>query len=274
VSSDFLVPETPGLPDGSPFPAGELTLLAVGGWDPSLGAGLARDLLTARALGAQVWAVGTAWTIQGGSGRMAVEPRAPHALAEAVTDVLGCAPGAVKLGLVPDAPTASALATALASYAGPVVFDPVLAASAGGALFVGELQALSPLLRRATVITPNLAELACLTGSGPLREEAEAVRAARQLCAEGIPRVVVKGGHLADEASSPDFLVSADEVIRFDGPRWPGPSPRGTGCAFATALAVALGRGLAVPAAVASAKRWLASQIAAAGPVHGAWHLP
>ena len=61
-------------------------------------------------------------------------------------------------------PTAAALIEALADYAGPVVIDPVLATSRGGALWEGAPEQLMPLLRRATLVTPNATEAAALTG--------------------------------------------------------------------------------------------------------------
>jgi len=220
--------------------------------------------------------VGTAWTIQAATGRVEVEPREPTRLRSAVEDVLAVKPRAVKIGLVPDAPSAQALAAALAAYEGPVVVDPVRAASAGGALSRASRDELWPLLARATLVTPNASELAGLA-ERDVDDIDAALRAARSLCARGLRGVLVKGGHLPDPARCTDALVSATETVSFEGPRIAGPSPRGTGCALATAVAVGLARGLALPAAVAAGKTWLAAQIAAARPYRprsGVWHLP
>lgn len=252
---------------------GEPNVVVVGGWDPSAGAGLARDLLTARALGARAWSVGTAWTVQGATGRVEVEPRDPARLQSAMEDVLAVQPRAVKIGLVPDGASARALAVALARYEGPVVIDPVLAASAGNALCHASREELWPLLARALLVTPNAGELARLAEREVGDMEA-ALAAAQALCVAGLRWVLVKGGHLPDPGRCADVLVSATEAVPFDGPRLTGPSPRGTGCALATAVAVGLARGLALPVAVGAAKTWLAGQIAAARPHHGVWHLP
>jgi hydroxymethylpyrimidine/phosphomethylpyrimidine kinase len=182
----------------------------------------------------------------------------------------------VKLGLVPDAASALALGAALAGYEGPVVVDPVRAASAGGALSRASRDELWPLLARATLVTPNASELAGLADRDVADMDAALV-AARSLCARGLRWVLVKGGHLPDPARCTDVLVSATETAFFEGPRLAGPSPRGTGCALASAVAVGLARGLALPAAVGAGKTWLAAQIAAARPYHlpsGVWHLP
>jgi hydroxymethylpyrimidine/phosphomethylpyrimidine kinase len=79
--------------------------------------------------------------------------------------------------------------------------------------------------------------------------------------------VLVKGGHLPGDAD--DLLVTVHGEQVFSAPRVPGGSPRGTGCALATAIAVTLAAGELLPAAVAHAKRWLTDQIRAARDVHG-----
>jgi hydroxymethylpyrimidine/phosphomethylpyrimidine kinase len=56
-------------------------------------------------------------------------------------------------------------------------------------------------------------------------------------------------------------------------PRLPGASPRGTGCALATAIAIAIARGLSLGDAVAQAKAWLHARIAQARTVGDERHL-
>ena len=51
--------------------------------------------------------------------------------------------------------------------------------------------------------------------------------------------------------------------------RVPGPSPRGTGCALATAIAVELARGQGLTEAVGTAKEWLGAMIEGAAMVGG-----
>jgi hydroxymethylpyrimidine kinase/phosphomethylpyrimidine kinase len=243
---------------GDAGPAGSVTVAVVGGVDPGGGAGLLRDVLTARALGARALAVGTAWTEQG-DGLHRVEARAPGALREAVQRAVAAGPGAFKVGMVADVASAAAVREGLGGYAGPVVVDPVLRTSRGGALYAGETGALLALLRRATLVTPNAPEAEALTGV-PARDPAGAALAGRALRALGAAAVLVKGGHLGG-ADGPivDTLVTADGTRPFVHARLPGGDVRGTGCALATALAVALARGSPLLAAVESATAWLAT---------------
>jgi hydroxymethylpyrimidine/phosphomethylpyrimidine kinase len=53
----------------------------------------------------------------------------------------------------------------------------------------------------------------------------------------------------------------------------PGRTPRGTGCALATAIAVGLARGQSLEQAIDAAKVWLAGRIQAAVTIGGARYL-
>jgi hydroxymethylpyrimidine/phosphomethylpyrimidine kinase len=245
-------------------------VVAIGGLDPGGGAGLARDLATGRALGAVVTLIGTAWTEQSRQGVRGFEPRPPASLAAAVGRAVEGA-AAVKIGMVGTPGLADAILEGLAGFSGAVVFDPVLGASSGGALFGGTPAQLLPLIRRATLTTPNLAEAAALTGT-PVAGVEEALRAGRSLVAAGARAVLVKGGHL--EGDAVDLLVTAAGERHFGAERVPGPSPRGTGCALGTALAVELARGRPLEEAIPAAKAWLLEQIRAARLVGDEWQLP
>jgi len=120
---------TPGSGDGD---AGFIEVVAVGGMDPGGGAGLLRDVATARARGALARAVGTAWTEQG-PGIHELEPRSPATVARGLRLALAGRPGAIKIGMAVGPATAAAILEALEGCALPVVVDPVLASSRGGA---------------------------------------------------------------------------------------------------------------------------------------------
>src|SRR4051812_25799694 len=166
-------------------------LVAVGGLDPGGGAGVIRDYYTATALGARVIVVGTAWTDQSPRGVASVEPREPSAVRAALERALSSGTAAVKVGMVATPAIAEAIIAALVGFAGPVVLDPVLAASSGGALLEGPPSALDPLVRRAWLVTPNLAEAAALTGR-PVTTRADARAAAEALRQRGARAVLVK----------------------------------------------------------------------------------
>jgi hydroxymethylpyrimidine/phosphomethylpyrimidine kinase len=236
----------------------------VGGLDPSGGAGILRDFLTSAAMNARAHIIASAFTEQSHE-RHRVEARDPAALEEALTWAVGhVRPAAVKVGMLPGPAAAAAVLAALDGYRGPVVVDPVLASSRGGRLWAAAPAELMPLLRRATLVTPNAPEAEALTGL-PVRTTAAAEEAGRALLGRGVAAVLVKGGHIADVGGPvTDVLLTSAGARRFSHARATGPAPRGTGCALSTALAVELGRGAALPEAIERATAWLAGAIAAA----------
>ena len=248
------------------------SVLLIGGIDPRAGAGLLRDVLTAIALGTRPIAVGTAWTEQGADVH-SVEARSAESLIDSVRYAVSARPSAVKIGMVPDADAAAAILVGLSSYEGPIVVDPVLASSRGGALFKGSLADLFPLLRRATLVTPNAAEAAILAGVA-VRGLDDAEAAARALADRGVAAVLVKGGHLgAAPAPVTDTLLVDGAVHRLPHARVAGGDVRGTGCALATAIAVHLGRDVGLRDAVDAGTVWLGRALAAAVDLGDERHL-
>lgn len=253
----------------------------VGGLDPGGGSGVIRDFLTATTLGAVPRIVVTALTEQSSAGVSRVEARSPAAVEEALaTAVRGAGhDAAVKIGMLPNREVAGAVHRALRAFGGPVVFDPVLAASSGGALYEGEAEALlgdlGPLIARATLVTPNAEEAARLLGGAERVASREAAaRAGRELLRAGARAVLIKGGHVPSGDVVVDILVDANGTHALEGRRVQGPNVRGTGCALATAIAVALARGEPVAGAVTFGAAWLREQLPRAIAVGDEWHLP
>jgi hydroxymethylpyrimidine/phosphomethylpyrimidine kinase len=240
-------------------------LLAIAGSDSSGRAGLQVDLATFAAHGAEAATVVTAVTAQGGGGVLAIEVISAATVAAQLDAALDEGVDGVKVGMLGDARVVEVVARRLAALRGaPIVVDPVLAASSGMALL--EDAAIEPLRRlllpAATVITPNLPELARLTGCA-VESDGDRVAAARSLAAGG-PAVLVKGGH-AEGALLVDLLVHTGGVARFEHPRQ-ARSARGTGCALASALTARLARGEALVDAVRGAIDHVQQRIAAAAP--------
>jgi hydroxymethylpyrimidine/phosphomethylpyrimidine kinase len=234
-------------------------VLVVAGLDPTGGAGLVADLEALDAAGARGWVVAAALTAQGPRGARGFQP-VSEALLLAQLDALlegEERPGAVKTGMLGSATLVRTLASRLAASPlrrVPLVVDPVLAASSGASLLDPEGlspgEALLPVLTRAWLATPNLPELAALTGDDVSTDDA-AVRAARRLPSRA---VLVKGGHR--EGAPVDLLVQGRKVTRLRGRRRAG-SARGTGCRLASAIAARLAAGAPLESAVRRAKAYV-----------------
>ncbi|MDF4253199.1 bifunctional hydroxymethylpyrimidine kinase/phosphomethylpyrimidine kinase [Streptomyces sp. WMMB303] len=255
-------------------------VLTVAGSDSGGGAGIQADLKTMLALGTHGMSVIAAVTAQnslGVQGSWELPLEAVRAQYRSVADDIGVQ--AVKTGMLASAPLVETVAELLAGTAAPVVVDPVGVSKHGDPLLaadaVGALR--GRLLPVATVVTPNLDEVAQLTGV-EVTGEAELRDAAAALLEHGPRWALIKGGHLPGEAV--DLLTDGTEEHWLRAPRYDNRHTHGTGCTLASALASYLARGLPVPAAARAAKEYTTGAIAAGfalgaglGPVDHGWRL-
>ena len=157
---------------------------------------------------------------------------------------------AVKSGMIPTQESVETICDALQQFHGskPFVLDPVLRTTSGTTLMPGSvaLATMDRLFPLATVITPNIDEAQELSGIKISTRE-DAVVAGRELLKRGSQYVLIKGGHL-QEAPGLDILVgpSQDSPVEFvNGHKFvENRDVRGTGCAYASAIACGLATGL------------------------------
>jgi hydroxymethylpyrimidine/phosphomethylpyrimidine kinase len=256
-------------------------LLTIAGSDSGGGAGIQADLKTFAAHGAYGMSAVTAVTVQNTLGVTAVHPVPPEIVAaqiDAVLDDIGA--DAIKIGMLGNAEFIRAVAARLRFHLGsetggiPVILDPVMVAKGGAPLLedAAVTALVEELLPLATVVTPNLPELARLTGL-PVASEGNRRRAAEALAESG-PAVLAKGGHAVPAGDSEDgdvvdLLLAEGTWHRFVHPRLAVRSTHGTGCTLAAALAARLAAGEPLPAAAAGAIEYVAGAIAAAYPLGG-----
>ncbi len=234
-----------------------IPLCTIAGSDPTGGAGLQGDLKTFAAHGVDGTAVVTAVTVEGRGGVSRVEAMPADVVAEQVVVVRDeVRPRAWKTGMLYDGPIVRAVAGALPRGA-TLVVDPVLEATAGGALArPGAAEVVRDvLLPLATVVTPNLPEAARLLGRPSVPED-EMEDVARALLETGARAVLLKGGH-GGGPRAVDVLATRSGVVRLDLPRLPGGGAHGTGCAFAASLAARLARGTPLVEAATGAKAYV-----------------
>lgn len=243
-----------------------ISALTIAGSDPTGGAGLQGDLKTFAAHGVYGTAVVTALTVQGRRGVSRVEPVPADLVAEQVAVALDeVRPRGVKTGMLWDGAIIRAVADRLEpAREAALVVDPVLVATAGGALLRPDaLPALRDrLVPLARVVTPNLPEGARLLGVAAIAE-ADMDDAARDLLRLGPAAVLLKGGHGEGELSV-DVLATAEGLHRFSLPRVRDVYAHGTGCALAASLAAHLARGLPLVEAARRAKAYVHRALLAA----------
>jgi hydroxymethylpyrimidine/phosphomethylpyrimidine kinase len=234
--------------------------LTIAGSDSSGGAGIQADLKTFSAFGVYGASAITALTAQNTRGVAAVEPVTPAFVVAQIEAVLSdLKVGAIKTGMLANAGIVEAVARTLREAPPcPLVVDPVMVATSGDILLAPDAvdavrRELVPL---ATVITPNLAEAACLLGTKQAQSEAEAVAQARALLALGCKAVLVKGGHGSGEGAV-DILCDGAGMERFARPRIDTPHTHGTGCALSAAIAALTAQGAGLREAIARAKTFV-----------------
>jgi hydroxymethylpyrimidine/phosphomethylpyrimidine kinase len=228
-------------------------LLIIGGTDSSGGAGLTRDTAVATSFGLAVCPVVTAVTAQTGGRLHSAFAIAPDLIrAQIETALSGGQVRGVKIGMLGNEATVEVVAETLRDRNLPVVLDSVLRSTSGGTLLseTGTQALLQDLLAITTLVTPNLEELASLSGlpGAPIAEQVKALQAAA---------VLVKGGH-GSGAFSTDTLWHAGATREFSAPRLKV-LRRGTGCSLATAIACCLAQGLSLEDSCANARTWIQS---------------
>jgi hydroxymethylpyrimidine/phosphomethylpyrimidine kinase len=237
-------------------------LLTIAGFDPSCGAGVAADLKTFAAHNCYGVAAVTALTVQSTLGVRAVHAT-PAATLRAQLDALAedATLAGVKIGMLANRANACTVVEFLDKYKfAHVVLDPVSRPTAGnvelldapGLKFVRD-----EMLKRASVITPNIPEAEFLTGM-EVKDVAAMKAAGQKLLEMGARAVIVTGGHLDRPI---DVLCEGTEVETFGGDHVKSLNTHGSGCTFSSAIAAQMACGQQLREAVILAKAYVTKAI-------------
>lgn len=237
-------------------------LLSIAGFDPSCGAGIAADLKTFAAHNCYGVAAIAAITVQSSEGVKSVHAT-PAATLRAQLDTLAddVSIAAVKIGMLANRANASTVAEFLdARKFAHVVLDPVMRPTAGNAELLdaaGLKFVRDELLKRVSVITPNMPEAGFLTGI-EVTDIASMKDAALKLADMGARAVIVTGGHMEKPT---DVLCEAGAIETFGGDHVRSNNTHGSGCTFSSAIAAQLAAGQQLPQAVILAKAYVTKAI-------------
>src|SRR5262245_30608405 len=248
------------------------TALTIAGSDPSGGAGVQADLKTFAAHRVYGTSAITALTVQNSRGVLRVSPVEPALVAEQIDAVVSdFGSDATKIGMLASAAVVDVVADAIERHKlRHVVLDPVRRATTGSTLLndAGVARLMKRLLPLVTIVTPNAAEAAELTGLH-VTTVAEQCQAAAALAARGARAVVVKGGHLAGPVAI-DIFYDGRAFSELRAERVSTRHTHGTGCTFSAAIAANLALGADLITAVRKAKQYVSAAIAQApGLGHG-----
>lgn len=258
-------------------------VLTIAGSDSIGGAGIQADLKTMLANGTYGMSAITALTAQNTKGIRSILEATPAFLADELDAIFeDIEPAAVKIGMVSSVPLIETIAQKLRQYQTKhIVLDPVMVATSGAHLIADEaVEALKAhLFPLAEVVTPNRAEAEVLSGLS-IESIGDMLRAAERIAtAHPGLAVLLKGGHIGDNAD--DLLYQEGESIWYRAPRIDNPNTHGTGCTLSSAIAAQLAKGHDLPEAVRLAKDYVTGTIAAqldlghaSGPLHHGYRIP
>jgi hydroxymethylpyrimidine kinase/phosphomethylpyrimidine kinase len=243
-------------------------VLTIAGFDPSCGAGIAADLKTIAAHNCYGVACVSALTVQSTLGvkSIHVPPSANlRAQIEALLEDVQIA--AVKIGMLGNRANAVVVSEILEqAKLANVVLDPVGNATSGdaelmdaaGLKFIRE-----ELMKRVTLVTPNIAEARQILGM-EIPDVPAMEAAARAFVERGARAALVKGGHM-DKAV--DVLFDGTELVTLEGEKVRTENTHGSGCTLSSAIASQLALGKPLREAVLLAKVYVTKAIEHGYPI-------
>ena len=173
-------------------------ILIIAGSDSSGGAGIQADIKTVTALGSYAITAITAVTIQNTTGVKSIVGINPKEIFNQI--VFTCKdikPDAIKIGMLHSSNVIKMVIKALNLIkVKKIILDPVMVAKGGAKLIDNKaIKVLkSELLKKVSLITPNIPEAEILTGTKIISVE-DMIYAANKLIEFGAKNVLIKGGH-------------------------------------------------------------------------------
>jgi hydroxymethylpyrimidine/phosphomethylpyrimidine kinase len=247
-----------------------MNVLAIGGSDPSSGAGIQSDIRAAPALGANCFSVITAITSQNSARFSSVEAVSANAVAQQLDSVLSDFEiDVINIGMVYDSKIIEKIYSKLMGCKIPIIVDPVIKSTTGGVLLKkSALFAFKKLLIPLSyAITPNIKEAEMLSGVRISGFEG-LIRAAKKLSHLGAKNIVITG-HAFTKNKISDFVYEGGKHYSVSGKKLGGQT-HGGGCNFAIALSYSIAQKKSILESVKFAKEFTYQSIKSAqGLGHG-----
>ncbi|MDB2157259.1 MULTISPECIES: bifunctional hydroxymethylpyrimidine kinase/phosphomethylpyrimidine kinase [Clostridium] len=237
--------------------------LTIAGSDSCGGAGIQADLKSFQANGVYGMSVITAVTVQNTMGVFGIQDITPEIIEGQINVIFeDIRVDAVKIGMVSKIESIKAIAKALRNVENlpKVVLDPVMISKSGFNLLSRDAKdtLVKELFPLAELITPNLPEAEEILGV-EIKTLDEMKEAAIKLMELGPKAVLVKGGHLEDDAT--DLLFDGKNFILLPQERLNTTHTHGTGCTLSSAIAANLAKGMTVEEAVKAGKKYITCAI-------------
>ena len=213
-------------------------ILIIAGSDSSGGAGIQADIKTVTALGSYAMTAITAVTIQNTTGVnsiLSIDPKEISNQIEFTSEDIK--PDAIKIGMLHSSNVIKSVIRSLDIIkVKKIILDPVMIAKGGAKLINDEAVELlkNKLLKKVSLITPNIPEAEILTGT-KIKTKNDMIFAASILIELGAKNVFIKGGHL-DSKMIEDIFVNKNEIMIIKNRRITTSNTHGTGCTLSSAI--------------------------------------
>jgi hydroxymethylpyrimidine/phosphomethylpyrimidine kinase len=231
-----------------------MNLLSIGGSDPSAGAGIQSDVKSFSEFGAYGLTVITAITSQNTSSFGMIEPVSKKILENQLESVLtDFKIDGIKIGMVFNSEIIKTLYQQLKKLKIPIVVDPVIKSTTGGALI--ENKAIEDfqkyIIPLATVITPNKFEAEILSKS-KINSKKTVEKIAKNIQNMGAKNVVITGIEGKNNKII-DFVLEKSTKYQISGDRVKGTN-HGSGCSYSAAIIFAMSNKKSIRESVKFAK--------------------
>jgi hydroxymethylpyrimidine/phosphomethylpyrimidine kinase len=238
-----------------------MNLLSIGGSDPSAGAGIQSDVKAFTEFGAYGLTVITAITGQNTSGFGIVEPVSKKILKNQIESVLtDFKIDGIKIGMVFNSEIIKILYQQLKKLKIPIVVDPVIKSTTGGALI--ESKAIKDfqkyIIPLATVITPNKFEAEILTKT-KINTKNTIEKIAKDIQKMGAVNVVITGIEGKNNKIS-DFVLEKNTKYVISGNRISSTN-HGSGCSYSAAMIFSISNKKTIRESVKFAKEFAYNSI-------------
>ena len=220
-------------------------ILIIAGSDSSGGAGIQADIKTVTSLGSYAMTAITAVTAQNTLGVKSIISIAPKEISKQIIfSSKDIKPDAIKIGMLHSSKVIKSVIYSLENIKiKKIILDPVMIAKGGAKLIDNKAIKLlkSKLIRRVTLITPNIPEAEILTKI-KIKNKVDMISAANKLITFGAKNVLIKGGHLKSKIVE-DVFINKSETKIFKHRRYNTKNTHGTGCTLSSAITTFLSCG-------------------------------
>ena len=250
-------------------------ILIIAGSDSSGGAGIQADIKTVTALGSYAMTAITAVTSQNTTGVKSIESISPIEISKQIEFTSkDIKPDAIKIGMLHSTKVINAVLKSLNKIkVKKIILDPVMVAKGGVKLIDNHSIRIlkSKLIKKATLITPNIPEAEILT-KVKISSLDDMIRAARILISLGSKNVLIKGGHLKSRIMQ-DIFLNKNEISTFKNKKIHTKNTHGTGCTLSSAIATYYSCGKTLKKSCEMAIKYVNYSIGT-GPEYGKGHGP